>query len=151
MIMGDVKIGDYTFVQHDIRKIEPDEMKRFRKLDLSDESLMDKSGKVPPHWEMFVGNNHNFLVNHRSYFMGGVRFGSHIGKMLSDRLWVDLVYRCQIDRLRIYRHGESRWCDGLGPGACVINLDDDAIVRASRYSRDTLAASLMDMFLFSGR
>lgn len=85
--------------------------------------------QVPPRWELFYGNNHNFIANQYGSNGGGVSFIEHIGKPLTDRLWVDLVYRMHVERLRIYRPHEGRWMDGQGDGACVISLDEDDLVR----------------------
>lgn len=85
--------------------------------------------KVPPRWDLFYGNNHNFIANHYGSNGGGVSFIKHIGQPLTDALWTDLLYRMHVERLRIYRPRESRWMDGLGDGACVISLDENDLVK----------------------
>lgn len=86
-----------------------------------------------PQWDLFRGNNHKQIANHNYIRGGGVNFADYIGKPLDYYLWEDLMCRLCITGLRIYRHDEAEWLDGLGQGYCVIHLNEDETVHDIQF------------------
>jgi hypothetical protein len=62
-----------------------------------------------------------------SRYGGGVDFGSHIGKPLSDRLWRDLVFRLQPVVLEVRRANEEEKPIGRGGNYVKIYVEPDGI------------------------
>lgn len=86
-----------------------------------------------PDWCLYYGNNQNeFPKKYKK--TGSIKFGYHLNKKLSPELWDDLVYRLCIKHLCIYRPDEARWALEIGPGHCVIELDENDQVKEVKYN-----------------
>lgn len=80
-------------------------------------------------WNRFRGNNHERLeTSWRNH--GSVSFTRHIGKPLSEDLWVDLVHRLCVKSLRIYKNQEE-WTDGVSSCARVYLDANDNVTEIS--------------------
>lgn len=78
-----------------------------------------------PDWEHFMGNNHNCITNIDARWGGGLHVKEHLGKPLSNKLWMDLVGRLGVKWMRIYNIHDWQWADGPCRGSVHIYLDDD--------------------------
>lgn len=92
-----------------------------------------------PHFDMFIGNNHNRVYNHQSWYCGSVDLGYYVGKDFNDskvqeRLWHDLFRQMTTNTMRIYRPGDAMWLDGQGEGACYIYLNDGDIIGSISFT-----------------
>lgn len=79
-----------------------------------------------PQWGRFYGNNHECLEDHGISAGGGVSFSEHLGKPLSDKLWIDLTMRLRLRFLRIYRYGDAQWLDAIH--GAIIYLDKEGFI-----------------------
>lgn len=87
-----------------------------------------------PNWDKFRGNNREKIELPDVCCGGSVDFGNHIGKPLSEALWIDLVHRLLISGLCVYSCGQPQWTIGWGDGHCVINLDESNNVERIYFS-----------------
>lgn len=94
--------------------------------------ILDKESK--PNWDKFRGNNHEKIELPPVYRGGSVDLGNHIGKPLSEALWIDLVHRLLISGLCVYTNDQTQWTIGCGDGHCVINLDEFNNVERIHFS-----------------
>jgi len=81
-----------------------------------------KAGFEGAPWDRYRGDHENEIPLPEAYFSGKISFREHLGKLLNDELWVSLVYRAGVTKLRIYREGEAQKTDLWSE--CVILLDD---------------------------
>ena len=82
-----------------------------------------------PRFLPFLGNHHKSLPPIDTQWGGGVSFRSHLGKPLTESLWIDITERFCCTRLLVYPCGEAMWLLGWEPGTCIIILDDEENVR----------------------
>lgn len=88
---------------------------------------------TPEPFKLFIGNQHNLIDLPERYETGGVSFKKHLGRPLSDGLWVDLHKRLAVRTLRIYRPDDRLWNVGLiAPGA-EIYLDEHGNIQDIIY------------------
>lgn len=85
-------------------------------------------------WDKFRGNNHEKIELPDVCCGGSVDFGNHIGKPLSEALWIDLVHRLLISGLCVYSCGGMQKLVGHGDGHCTINLDESNNVERISFS-----------------
>lgn len=71
-------------------------------------------------WDRFRHCNHESIDDNLPRRCGGFRFGRHVGKPLSQRLWEDLVHCFNARSLWIIAENEAVWTIArLGPGATI--------------------------------
>jgi hypothetical protein len=68
-------------------------------------SLLTREQAIKPQWERHRGYHNRNLTACDTKAGGSVNFGSHIGKMLSHRLWEDLVLRMSVTSIEVYPEG----------------------------------------------
>lgn len=85
-----------------------------------------------PQWPRFRGNNHELLDDPGVRRFGGVSFKRHLGKPLTRELWVDLVSRLRVRRIRVYRPQDCEWSDAINRAAKVL-VDNDGNVTDVTY------------------
>ncbi len=90
-----------------------------------------KYGK--PDWGRFLGCQHERFERCPMKKGGGIQFGRHFGKPLSDRLWEDIVFRLQPHSMWIIRNNEAEWCLGVS-NHVTIYLDENDNVRDIYYA-----------------
>lgn len=82
-----------------------------------------------PLWEIFMGCNHIYPKVHVRWG-GGISFAEHLGKPLSQKLWMDLWFRLGITGLWVVKWDEAVWCISH---SCIVRLDKNELVEDIRY------------------
>jgi hypothetical protein len=75
-------------------------------------------------WDRFRHCNHERIDNLGIKFGGGISFGYHVSKKLSQELWQDLVHRFCASGLWIISENEEEWTLGRGAGAATVCIDE---------------------------
>jgi hypothetical protein len=82
---------------------------------------------VHPMWGLVRGHNNTHLGNAKHY-NGSVELLQYAGKKLSDKLWEDLIYRLNIQKIEVFRINQERktvaWIGGRGVQITVNDSDE---------------------------
>lgn len=76
-----------------------------------------------PNWEPFYGYNNNPVKNHPRA-KGGIftlkGLSNHLGKPLSQALWIDIILKFRVRYLRIFKHNEPTPIEDLYETAVIL-------------------------------
>ncbi len=81
-----------------------------------------------PEWDRFYGCN-GYWIQTPDKMCGGISFASHIGKPLSKELWYDLMFRLQVQKLRVLRKCDADTTEMPFQLTAKVYLDENEHVR----------------------